>query len=327
MKNRVLELLRQEGTYLSGQEMSSRLGVSRAAVWKAVEALRQEGYEIDSVTRRGYRLRAVTDELSAREILPHLGNCPWRDTVTVFDTIDSTNNRCKTLAAQGAPAGTVLVADCQTGGRGRLGRSFLSPPHSGVYLSVILRPGAAPQELMHLTCGVAEAMCDAVERAAGFRPGIKWTNDLVSGKRKLAGILTELSLEAESGQVQYAVVGIGMNCTQQPGDFPEEIRDMAGSLTMISGRPVDRNRLAAEMILALHRLDGELVEGRSRIMEAYRKDCMTLGQPVSVHKADQVRYGTALDVDEWGGLVVDFGSGPETVQAGEVSVRGMYGYV
>ena len=209
MKDQILQLLRSEEGYLSGQEMSTRLGISRAAVWKAVEALRKEGYAIDSAPNRGYRLAAPTDRLSAREITARLSGHPWAGLVQVLDTVDSTNNLAKALAVQGAPAGTVLVADCQTGGRGRLGRSFSSPPGLGVYLSVILRPEAPPPALMHLTCAVAEVLCDGVEAASGLRPGIKWTNDLVSGGRKLAGILTELSLEAESGHVQYAVVGAG----------------------------------------------------------------------------------------------------------------------
>lgn len=327
MKNKVLDLLRAEQGYISGQEMSRRLGVSRAAVWKAVEALRKEGYGIDSAPNRGYRLEALTDALSAREILPHLEDCPWGSRVQVLETIDSTNNRCKLLAAQGAPEGTVLVADCQTGGRGRLGRSFLSPPHQGVYLSVILRPQVFPRDLMHLTCAVAEAMCDAVERAAGFRPGIKWTNDLVSGQKKLAGILTELSVEAESGQVQYCVVGIGVNCAQRGEDFAPEIRDMAGSLHMVTGKPVDRNLLASEMVKALYAMNRDLLGDREGTIARYRRDCVTLGREVSVVKGTSVRHGRAVDVDSWGGLVVDFGEGPETVQAGEVSVRGMYGYL
>ena len=188
MKDRILELLRQESGYLSGQEMSTLLGVSRAAVWKAVEALRKEGYTIDSAPNRGYHLDAPTGRLSAREIAARLDGHPWAELVQVLDSVDSTNNLAKTLAAQGAPAGTVIVADSQTGGRGRMGRSFVSPPGVGVYLSVILRPEAPPEELMHLTCAVAEVLCDGIEVASGLRPGIKWTNDLVLGGRKLCGI-------------------------------------------------------------------------------------------------------------------------------------------
>ena len=208
-----------------------------------------------------------------------------------------------------------------------MGRSFVSPPGVGVYLSVILRPEAPPEELMHLTCAVAEVLCDGIEVASGLRPGIKWTNDLVSGGRKLCGILTELSLEAESGHVQYAVVGAGVNCDQTLSDFPPEIRDMAGSLSMLTGKAVSRNALAAEMIRALSRLDGDLVENRQEWMDRYRRDCVTIGRAVSVSRAGETRWGQAMDVDDRGALLVDFGQGPEAVQSGEVSVRGMYGYV
>lgn len=328
MKNKVLDLLRAEQGYISGQEMSRRLGVSRAAVWKAVEALRKEGYGIDSAPNRGYRLEALTDALSAREILPHLEDCPWGSRVQVLETIDSTNNRCKLLAAQGAPEGTVLVADCQTGGRGRLGRSFLSPPHQGVYLSVILRPQVFPRDLMHLTCAVAEAMCDAVERAAGFRPGIKWTNDLVSGQKKLAGILTELSVEAESGRVSSVVAGIGINCNQEAQDFPSEIREIATSLRQILGAPIDRSQLAAAMIRNLHRMDGAWKTGKAEWMARYAADCMTIGKDIQVVRGDAIRRAHADGIDADAALLVTYEDGTkEAVSSGEVSVRGMYGYV
>ena len=328
LKDEILALLRDTGDYVSGQEMSSRLGVTRAAVWKAVETLRQEGYEIDSVTRRGYRLAAVPDRLTQGEVLACLGDSPWRDRVRVLDTVESTNNLCKTLAAQGAPDGTVILADHQTGGRGRMGRSFFSPPGMGVYLSVILRPDTAPQNLLHLTCAFAAAMCDAVERACGLRPEIKWTNDLIHGGRKLSGILTELSIEAESGRVQYAVLGIGVNCGQKPGDFPPEVADKAGSLSMAVGGPVDRNRLAAEMIRSSEELSRTLLTEKACWMEKYRRDCMTIGKDVEVLRFDAMEKGRALDVDENGGLVVRYPDGrEETVSSGEVSVRGLYGYV
>lgn len=327
MKERVLELLSREQGYVSGQEMSTALGVSRAAVWKAVEALRKEGYEIDSAPRRGYCLMACTGKLSRREILRCLGNHPWARNLQVLETVDSTNNLAKSLASQGAPAGTVLVAECQTAGRGRLGRSFCSEAGQGIYLSVILRPQEVPNQLMHLTCGVAEATCIAIERVSGKRPGIKWTNDLVYGGRKLAGILTELSFEAESGRVQYAVVGIGINCNQNPEDFPPELREIGGSVRMMTGREVDRNRLTGELIQELHELSMTLLQKRLDWMEGYRKDCVTIGRAVAVQAMGETRWGQAVGVDDWGALLVDFGQGVETVQAGEVSVRGMYGYV
>ena len=198
----------------------------------------------------------------------------------------------------------------------------------GIYLSALLRPQCRPEELMHLTCAVAEAMVQAIEDAAGFRPGIKWTNDLVSGKRKLTGILTELSLEAESGCVDYAVIGIGVNCCQKLSDFPEELREMAGSLHMVTGGPIDRNKLAAAMVRRLCEMDQKLLSDKAAILDAYRKDCITLGQDIVLLRGEEKRYGKALDIDSDGALVVAFTDGTVgTVNSGEVSVRGMYGYV
>ena len=255
-------------------------------------------------------------------------SCLWQDSLLWFDTIDSTNTRAKELAAQGAPHGTVLIADQQTGGRGRLGRSFHSPAGTGIYLSLILRPNCAPSELMHLTCAVAVAACDAVEAVCGIRPGIKWTNDLVYGRKKLAGILTELGL-SPTGTVSYAVIGIGMNCGQGEADFPPELREMAGSLHSVTGAELDRAQVAAALLDALYRMDQALLTDRSGIMDLYRKDCITLGKEISLVKADgSVRHGSAMDIDEAGGLMVSFADGTqETVTSGEVSVRGMYGYV
>lgn len=328
MKEKILQLLRRRGDYVSGQEMSRELQVSRTAVWKAVEALRQEGYEISSATNRGYRLESPTSMLSLPEIRAALEDHPWAERVRVLDTVDSTNTLCKTLAAQGAPEGTVIIADRQTAGRGRMGRTFYSPQGVGIYFSVILRPQAAPGELMHLTCAFAAAMCGAVEQACGLRPGIKWTNDLILGDRKLAGILTELAIEAESGRIQHAVLGIGVNCCQKPEDFPEDVRDMACSLAMSLGKPADRNRLAAEMVRSAWELSEGLLTDKVRWMEEYRRDCVTIGREIAVLRNGKARPGRALDVTSDGGLMVRYEDGTEEVVAsGEVSVRGLYGYV
>lgn len=328
MKSKILAMLRDADGYLSGQELSARLGVSRAAVWKAVEKLRREGYTIQSAPNRGYCLAQATKKLCREEILAHLPeNFPWQESLLCMDSVDSTNTRLKALAAQGAPHGTVMVADQQTGGRGRRGRGFASPSGMGVYLSVLLRPSCPPDKLMHLTCAVAEAMCQAVEHASGLRPGIKWTNDLVTGGKKLSGILTELSLEAESGTVDYAVVGIGVNCCQSLSDFPEEIQEIATSLKLATGREIDRNALAAAMISALYTMDDTLLTHQAEMLDAYRRDCVTLGREVVLLRGAERRYGTALSVDEAGALVVEFADGSrEAVNSGEVSVRGMYGY-
>ena len=252
-------------------------------------------------------------------------SCPWQDSLMYFEAIDSTNTRAKELAFQGAPHGTVLIADHQTGGRGRRGRNFHSPAGSGIYMSVILRPNCPASSLMHLTSAAAVSLCDAVEDSCGFRPGIKWTNDLIFGQRKLAGILTELGFNAQ-GNVDWAIVGMGINCTQEASQFPEEIRSIAGSLSSVSGKPVDRAKVAAAMMDALYRMD---LAQKERILTQYRKDCVTLGKEVSLVRADGlVHHCTALDIDAEGALIVRHLDGrEEIVSSGEVSIRGMYGYV
>ena len=206
-----------------------------------------------------------------------------------------------------------------------MGRSFQSPAGCGIYLSVLLRPQCSPEELMHLTCATAVAACNAVEKAVGIRPGIKWTNDLVCGQRKIAGILTEL---LTVGDQVCAVVGIGINCCQQETDFPEEIRSFAGSLAMVTGQKIERAELIAELITSLHQMDRELLTNKMTVMAQYCSDCMTVGRDISLLRADTVRRGHALSVDDDGALVVRFEDGSiEAVQSGEVSVRGMYGYL
>ncbi len=252
---------------------------------------------------------------------------PWGERLHFFPETGSTNDLLKAMARQGAPEGTAILADRQTGGRGRLGRSFHSPGGRGIYLSVLLRPGCSPSELMHLTCASAVAVCDAVERALGLRPGIKWTNDLVHGRRKLGGILTELGLSPQ-GVVDWAIVGIGINCCQDIPDFPPEIRDMAGSLFMAAESPVSREAVTAALLEALGAMSRRLLTEKDAILDSYRRDCITLGKDISLVRGEEVRHGTALDIDSAGALIVRFPDGHlEAVNSGEVSVRGLYGYV
>ncbi len=253
------------------------------------------------------------------------GNFPWQ--IRYYETLDSTNTRAKELARSGAPHGTVVLSRSQSAGRGRLGRSFQSPEGAGVYLSVILRYPAAPQQVMHLTCAAGVAMADAVQRLCGIRPGLKWINDLVCGGKKLGGILTELSVSPQTGLLEYAVVGIGINCLQKPGDFAPELQGLAVSLSTVCERPVLPDAMAAEMILALQQMDKSLLMQQNAIMEKYRSDCITLHKQVRILQADREQTGFARDVDAAGALVVELPDGKcITVNSGEVSVRGLYGY-
>ena len=253
---------------------------------------------------------------------------PWAPHLNWFETIDSTNDWLKKAARQGAPEGTIAIADHQTGGHGRMGRTFQSPGGMGVYMSVILRPNCSAEQLMHLTCAAAVAMCDAVEQASGLRPTIKWINDLVIGTRKLGGILTELSLIPGTNRVGYAIVGIGIICLQKPEDFPPKLQDMAISLSDATQKVICPAALAAAMMDALWHMDQRLLTDRASIMVSYAQDCITLGKDILVVRGDVSRYGTALSLTSDGGLLVRYADGnAQVVQSGEVSIRGMYGYV
>ena len=328
MANEVLELLLHADGFLSGQAISNQLGVSRAAVWKKVKALQEAGYEIDSVTNRGYRLRACPDVLTQEQLRAALGPHPWADQIVLRETVDSTNNLAKQLGADGAPSGTVVMANEQTGGRGRLGRSFSSKAGTGLYFSLLLRPDAAPDRLAALTACVAVATCDAILEVCGVRPGIKWTNDLVLNGRKLSGILTELSLEAEAGTVSYVVIGIGINVNQKLEDFPPEVQPVATSLLMATGQKVQRAALAAALIRSLSRMAETYLTEKAVWIDRYRADCLTIGREVQILRGEHAEPAHCDGVDEDAALLVSYPDGRrERIFSGEVSVRALYGYV
>ncbi len=327
----VLACLRQrEGEYLSGQELSRQLGITRAAVWKAVDALRREGYVIEGRTSQGYRLAAAPDVLTEEELRRLLGPTErvGRE-LHCLEQVDSTNTYAKQLALSGGGDGAVVTADCQTAGRGRMDRRFQSPRGKGLYLTALLRPALPPERLVPVTALAGVAVCDAVEQVCGLRPGLKWPNDPVLHGRKLSGILTEMALEAETGRLQYLVLGIGINMCQTAEDFTPEVAALATSLAM-EGCAVPRAVLAAALIRALDRLYAALESGDlAGYLETYRRDCVNLGKTVQLLTPDGRREtAEAVAVDEQFGLVVRTAEGTErTVRSGEVSVRGMYGYV
>ncbi len=253
------------------------------------------------------------------------GDHPWQKHIILLEHAESTNTLAKEMAKNGAPHGTVVVADCQTGGRGRLGRTFHSPAGMGIYMSVILRFPCKPEEIMHLTCATAVSICDAIQANFGIRPQIKWTNDIIFGTKKLAGILTELVV---TGHETCAIVGIGLNCCQQTTDFAAEIRATALSLGQILNQEISRPAVFAEILQALQNMDAQLLTEQKTIMERYRQDCATIGKVISLVRGDSVRHGLALGVSDEGALLVRYDDGTEeAVSSGEVSIRGMYGYV
>lgn len=321
-------LLEHPDQFLSGESMSQQLGVSRAAVWKAIEGLRQEGYVITSAPNRGYRLDHTPDRIREGELSHHLRDCRLGSSLLCLDTIDSTNTECKRRAMAGAPHGLAILSEEQTGGRGRLGRSFQSPQGCGLYLSVLLRPQLPPQEVVDFTAWAAVAVCDGIEAACGVRPQIKWTNDIVLGGKKLCGILTELGLESETNSLQYLVTGIGINVNHKPEDFDEEIRPIATSLSQYLGRPVRKAALAAEVLKALDRMYTGFPHNKEEYLNRYRADCMTPGNQVQLITPVSRQEAYAVSIDDEFRLVVEFPDGTQrALSAGEVSVRGMYGYV
>ena len=328
-RERVLALLRErQGEYLSGEAMSRTLGISRAGVWKAIEGLRQEGYVVSSAPNRGYRLENSPDRLRVGELFGLLSDAKIGSELVCLDVIDSTNTECKRRAMTGAPEGLVVTAEEQTGGRGRRGRRFESPRGAGLYLSVLLRPDCAPAEAVTLTAWVGVAVCDAVEQAAGVRPRIKWTNDIILNGKKLCGILTEMSVEGETGAVDYVVAGMGTNVGETAEYFAQAgLADIATSLD-IEGHAVDRNVLAACLLNALDRMAKEFPQEKGKWLKQYRADCLTPGHEVKLVGPEGERRAEALAIDDDFGLVVALPDGTtETITAGEVSVRGIAGYV
>jgi len=308
-----------KSTFLSGEEIARRLGVSRNAVWKAIKALQAEGYPIEAVPNKGYCLLASSDVLSESGIRQYLDGDAQSLTLRVFDTVTSTNLMLRDLASKGAPEGTVVVAARQTGGRGRKGRSFFSPEYTGVYVSLLLKPKIAPDDATLMTTTAAVAVCDAIESLADCKAEIKWVNDVFIGGKKVCGILTEGAIDMESGQFEYAVLGTGINVYTPEGGFPEEIRDIAGSV-FSAPVPDAKNRIIAAYLnrfLALYRELG----GEETIAE-YRRRSFVLGKRITVLAADQQTPARALDVDKKCRLLVEYDDGRrETLSSGEISIK------
>lgn len=266
--------------------------------------------------------------MTEHDLAPLLEGGTLGSNLICLDRVDSTNNYAKQLAGQGAPHGTVILAGEQTRGRGRLGKSFSSPGGKGLYLSVLLRPDWEPEQALSLTARTAVALCDAVEQIAGERPGIKWTNDLILRQRKLCGILTEMELDAESGRLEYIVVGVGINVSQTGADFGEKLAPIAISLEQALGRSVPRAELAAAVLRRLDRMVREFPDRGADDLERYRADCVTLGRTVRLIRQGESCTAFAESIDEAFALVVRHSDGTrETVTAGDVSVRGLLGYV
>ncbi|MBQ2136688.1 MAG: biotin--[Selenomonas sp.] len=322
MRNKILQILRQSGNkYMSGEEMAEKLGVSRAAVWKHIKEMRSQGYNIESLARNGYILREAPDAMLSGEISNGLETKTIGCRIICHEEIDSTNNAAKRLAREGAEEGTVVVAESQTGGKGRLERQFFSPKGKGIWFSVVLRPKFLPQEAPKCTLLAAVAVARAMTEF-GLKPGIKWPNDLLYDNKKLVGILTEMSAEMDG--INYIVIGIGINVNIAPEEFPEELRSVATSLSQMKGANLPRVKFLQAVLRALDDLYAKVqVEGFAPVLKEWRQYSITLGQEVKVIgvRDGEVYYGKAVDIDDEGALLVDTAEGRQRVLAGDVSIR------
>ena len=316
-KSEVLRTLMDEREPLSGERLARRLGVSRNSVWKAIQQLRQEGYQIEAGTNRGYALTASPNRVSEPEIERWLKAKAIGARMELHARLDSTNTRAKALAAGGAPHGYLVIAESQSGGKGRMGRAFFSPEHSGVYITYILRPDTLAEKAVMITSMAAVAVARAIEALADVDVKIKWVNDLYINDRKVCGILCEASMDFESGGLEYAVLGIGINVLAM--EFPPELRDIATSIENECGHGVSRSRLIAEISNQLDAMYAQLCTGE--FMAESRSRSNVIGRDVLVIRGDERFEARALDIDDQGRLVIRTESGVSRVGSGEISLK------
>lgn len=319
VKDRVLEALEaNRGEYFSGEALAGRLQVSRNAVWKAISQLRESGYPIDAVSNRGYCLRAESAILSPQSIAQYL-TVPGLE-VEVQPVVTSTNTVLRQRAEEGAPEGLVLAAVTQTAGKGRRKHAFFSPPDSGLYLSFLLRPDLAAQESLLLTTCAAAAVALAIEDCAGVEAQIKWVNDVFCRGKKVCGILTEAALDLETGGLQYAIVGIGVNLFPPAGGFPANLPE-AGAVFASKPQGLEgRSQLAGRILNHFFSFYPDL--SKKPFFADYRKRSLVLGQPITILERGQTRPAVALDLEEDFSLRVREEDGSvRSLSSGEVSVR------
>lgn len=321
-------MLRDANNYISGQELCTHFDVSRNAVWKMINQLKSEGYEIESVTNKGYKLRATPDVMTKAEILSRLETQRIGRNLYYYDETDSTNTRIRLLAESGEENGTLAVADMQSAGRGRRGRTWISPSGSNIYMSLLLKPDILPGKASMLTLVMALAIADAIEKETGLNARIKWPNDIVVNGKKVCGILTEMDMEAD--YIRDIIIGVGINVNQSSeDDFAEEIREHASSLKLLSGHTVSRSSLVARSMLSFENYYNIFCTDTSlkTLMKEYNSRLVNMDNEVRVLEPGGEYTGIAKGINEIGELIVQREDGTVVnVYAGEVSVRGLYGY-
>lgn len=326
MKEEILRLLRSADGYISGQELCNRFGVSRTAVWKAINQLKEAGYEIEAQQNKGYRLMAAPDLMTEAEI-KSLMHTEWvAKEVLYFDTIDSTNTKAQELAEKGYPSGTLVVADKQESGKGRRGRSWVSPSGTGIFMTLMIKPDINPNNASMLTLVAALAVAKAITSVTGEKALIKWPNDIVINGKKVCGILTEMN--AQFDYINHIVVGIGINVHNE--SFPEEISQMASSLMIeAGGKRFHRAQIIAENMSYFEQYYDTFLKTQdlSALVMEYDELLVNRNKSVRVLDPKEPFDGKAMGITPKGELIVDTWESRKLVSSGEVSVRGIYGYV
>lgn len=324
-KSRILTLLeKNRGKVLSGPFMAKSLKVSRSAVWKSVEELRSDGYVINAVTNRGYSLSKDCDILSAEGLLSQLKTSHITyDKIHIYKCVGSTNLEAKKMAVAGAMQGTVVMAEEQTEGRGRMGRNFYSPKGTGLYMSVILRPQGTEFEAILATPAAAVAVCRVLADTLSIQGSVKWVNDIFVNGLKVCGVLTEAISDLQTKTIESLIIGIGINVSTDHKSFPENINTIAGSLLNTSANTpgvITRNRLAANVLDELFNLI--LFTKPTDMINEYKRYSFLPGKPITVYQGEKIYDAEALDIDGMGGLIIKKADGSvDTLRSGEVSVR------
>ncbi|KAJ53901.1 BirA family biotin operon repressor/biotin-[acetyl-CoA-carboxylase] ligase [Clostridium tetanomorphum] len=328
MKEEILNLLKENNdSFISGQFISEKLGVTRTAIWKYINTLKNEGYKIESVSKKGYRLISSPDILTYEEIKENLNTKYIGRNIIYYDSIDSTNTKAKELASKGELNGTVIISEEQTSGRGRLGKIWCSPKNKGIWLSIILKPEIDPMNVAKITQIAGASVCKSLLEI-GINSYIKWPNDIVINNKKVCGILTEMSCELN--MINYVILGIGINANIDKNEIPEEISTIATSLKIEDGKSIKRKYLTAKILNNFEMLYEEFLHKNSfnTSLEICKKHSILLGKDIKIINRNTTIIGKAIDIDHDGRLVIEHLDGKkEALVSGEVSIRGLYGYV
>lgn len=326
MKNKILNILiENKGDFISGEKISDDLGLTRAAVWKHIKTLKEEGYIIESITGKGYQIISSPDILKYEEIEEYLETDFMGRQIKHFQSIDSTNKIAKEIACD-LEEGTAIIAEEQILGKGRMGRDWISPKNKGIWMSIVLKPEIDLAKVSRITQIGAAAIYMALEEM-GISAKIKWPNDILINNKKVAGILTEMT--GELNRVDYIIMGIGLNVNLDINHIPEDLRHKATSLKIENGKKLDRKKITANILNELEKyyIDFKRSGDLKGVIDILKDNSILIGREVRVIEGSRERIGLALDIDLDGSLIVDFKEGRESIYSGEVSIRGIHGYI